>query len=170
MMDFTNPDTLKDHTDGELFYIIKNGHNEMPAEGPRVKTEEAWDRVNYVRGFAKKKEADKKVKEDALRKAKMDAEARKEAEEKTKEEYKAKKEADKKVKEDAERKTRMDAEARKEADKKAKEDAKNGIKNPSPDKIVGKDDKGRTIYEGPRGGRYYINSNGNKEYIKNKGN
>lgn len=27
MMDFTNPDTLKDHTDGELFYIIKNGHN-----------------------------------------------------------------------------------------------------------------------------------------------
>ena len=34
------------------------------------------------------------------------------------------------------------------------------------DKITGKDDKGRTIYEGPRGGRYYINSNGNKTYIK----
>jgi len=54
MMDFTNPDTLKDRTDGELFYIIKNGHNDMPAEGPRVKTEEAWDLVNYVRAFAKK--------------------------------------------------------------------------------------------------------------------
>ena len=40
MMDFTNGDTLKEHTDGELFYIIKNGHNDMPAEGPRVKTEE----------------------------------------------------------------------------------------------------------------------------------
>ena len=34
------------------------------------------------------------------------------------------------------------------------------------DKISGKDDKGRTIYEGPRGGRYYINTNGNKTYIK----
>lgn len=54
MMDFTNPDTLKDRTDGEVFYIIKNGHNDMPAEGPRVKTEEAWDLVNYVRSFAKK--------------------------------------------------------------------------------------------------------------------
>lgn len=54
MMDFTNPDTLKDRTDGEIFYIIKNGHNDMPAEGPRVKTEEAWDLVNYVRAFAKK--------------------------------------------------------------------------------------------------------------------
>ena len=54
MMDFTNPDTLKDRTDGELFYIIKNGHNDMPAEGPRVKTEEGWDLVNYVRAFAKK--------------------------------------------------------------------------------------------------------------------
>ncbi|MCU0447153.1 MAG: hypothetical protein MUE85_19835 [Microscillaceae bacterium] len=34
------------------------------------------------------------------------------------------------------------------------------------DKVVGKDAKGRTIYQGPRGGRYYINSKGNKEYIK----
>lgn len=25
---------------------------------------------------------------------------------------------------------------------------------------------GRTIYEGPRGGNYYINSNGNKTYIR----
>jgi colicin import membrane protein len=34
------------------------------------------------------------------------------------------------------------------------------------DRVVGTDDKGRTIYEGPRGGHYYINQNGNKEYIK----
>ena len=27
---------------------------------------------------------------------------------------------------------------------------------------------GRTIYTGPRGGRYYINSNGNKTYIRKK--
>lgn len=60
MMDFTNPDTLKDRTDGEIFYIIKNGHNDMPAEGPRVKTEENWDLVNLVRSFAKK-DADTKT-------------------------------------------------------------------------------------------------------------
>jgi mono/diheme cytochrome c family protein len=53
--DFTNPATLKDRTDGELFYIIKNGHQDMPPEGPRVKTEENWDLVNYVRSLAKKK-------------------------------------------------------------------------------------------------------------------
>jgi cytochrome c len=56
--DFTDPATLKDHTDGEIFYVIKNGHNDMPAEGPRVKTEENWDLVNYVRSFAKKKDAE----------------------------------------------------------------------------------------------------------------
>lgn len=36
----------------------------------------------------------------------------------------------------------------------------------STDKVVGTDAKGRTIYEGPRGGHYYINKNGNKEYVK----
>lgn len=45
------------------------------------------------------------------------------------------------------------------------------VNNPNPavksaDKVVGQDAKGRTIYEGPRGGRYYINKNGNKEYVK----
>ena len=61
VVDFTDPATLKDRTDGELFYIIKNGHQDMPPEGPRIKTEEGWDLVNYVRAFAKKKaDADQK--------------------------------------------------------------------------------------------------------------
>src|ERR1019366_4901866 len=34
------------------------------------------------------------------------------------------------------------------------------------DKAIGTDAKGRTIYQGPRGGKYYINKNGNKEYVK----
>jgi mono/diheme cytochrome c family protein len=55
IVDFTNPATLKDRTDGELYYIIKNGHQDMPPEGPRIKTEEGWDLVNYVRSLAKKK-------------------------------------------------------------------------------------------------------------------
>lgn len=53
--DFTDPATLKDRTDGEIFYIIKNGHQDMPPEGQRIKVEENWDLVNYVRAFAKKK-------------------------------------------------------------------------------------------------------------------
>ena len=59
--DFTDPATLKDRTDGEIFYIIKNGHQDMPPEGPRVKVEENWDLVNYVRSLSKKKsDADQK--------------------------------------------------------------------------------------------------------------
>lgn len=34
------------------------------------------------------------------------------------------------------------------------------------DKTIGTDAKGRTIYQGPRGGKYYITKNGNKEYEK----
>jgi mono/diheme cytochrome c family protein len=51
--DFTDPNTLKDRTDGEVFYIIKNGHEAMPAEGDRLKPDEFWDLVNYVRSLAK---------------------------------------------------------------------------------------------------------------------
>ena len=53
--DFTDPATLKDRTDGEIFYIIKNGHQDMPPEGERIKPEENWDLVNYVRSLAKPK-------------------------------------------------------------------------------------------------------------------
>lgn len=34
------------------------------------------------------------------------------------------------------------------------------------DKVVSTDAKGRTIYQGPKGGQYYINASGTKEYIK----
>ncbi len=53
--DFTDPATLKDRTDGEIFYIIKNGHQDMPPEGDRIKPEENWDLVNYVRSLSKGK-------------------------------------------------------------------------------------------------------------------
>ena len=53
--DFTDPATLKDHTDGEIFYVIKKGHQDMPPEGDRVKVQENWDLVNYVRSLSKGK-------------------------------------------------------------------------------------------------------------------
>jgi mono/diheme cytochrome c family protein len=59
--DFTDPATLRDRTDGEIFYIIKTGHQDMPPEGQRIKVEENWDLVNYVRAFPKKNaDADQK--------------------------------------------------------------------------------------------------------------
>jgi mono/diheme cytochrome c family protein len=54
MHDQSDPVTLKDRTDGELFYIINKGKDQMPAEGDRVKDEIVWDMVNYIRTFAKK--------------------------------------------------------------------------------------------------------------------
>ncbi len=54
MKNHTDPATLKNLTDGELFYLIKKGKDQMPPEGDRVKNEEIWDMVNYVRSFAKK--------------------------------------------------------------------------------------------------------------------
>lgn len=58
--DFTDPATLKDRTDGEVFYILKNGHGNMPAEGDRVKTNQLWDLVNYTRSLSKKKAPEEK--------------------------------------------------------------------------------------------------------------
>jgi hypothetical protein len=42
LADFTDPSTLKDRTDREIFYLIENGHQDMPAKGERIKPEENW--------------------------------------------------------------------------------------------------------------------------------
>jgi mono/diheme cytochrome c family protein len=52
--DFTNPDALKNRTDGELFYVIRHGRGEMPPEGDRAKDDDIWHLVNYIRSLAKK--------------------------------------------------------------------------------------------------------------------
>ena len=54
LKDYRDPASLKDMTDGDLFYIIKNGKGEMSGEGDRSKPEEIWNLVNYVRSMAKK--------------------------------------------------------------------------------------------------------------------
>jgi mono/diheme cytochrome c family protein len=52
--DLTDPAVLKDHTDGALFYILNNGHGDMPREGNRAKPQQLWDLVNYIRSLARK--------------------------------------------------------------------------------------------------------------------
>jgi mono/diheme cytochrome c family protein len=54
MKDWRDPNALLTRTDGELFYIIKNGDGPMPAEGDRAKTDDLWNMVVMVRSFAKK--------------------------------------------------------------------------------------------------------------------
>lgn len=49
--DFTKANSK---TDGELFAIIQKGKGDMPPEGPRAKTDDIWNLVNYIRAFAKK--------------------------------------------------------------------------------------------------------------------
>ena len=52
---FTNADAMKNRTDGELFYITRNGKDpDMPPEDNRAKDEDVWNMVNYIRSFAKK--------------------------------------------------------------------------------------------------------------------
>ncbi len=54
MKDWSNPAALATKTDGELFYIIKNGEGAMPAEGDRAKDADLWNMVLLVRSFSKK--------------------------------------------------------------------------------------------------------------------
>jgi len=54
LRDFNDIEAMKSVRDGEMFYIIKNGQNKMPAEGDRLKNDDLWNMVSYVRSFAKK--------------------------------------------------------------------------------------------------------------------
>jgi cytochrome c len=52
--DFTNPDTLKDRTDGEIFAIIGVGKDPMPGQAGRMTEPQRWNLVNYLRALSGK--------------------------------------------------------------------------------------------------------------------
>jgi mono/diheme cytochrome c family protein len=54
LKDWRDPASLKDMTDGELFYIISKGRGKMPSGDQQMKPEEIWTMVHYVRSFAEK--------------------------------------------------------------------------------------------------------------------
>jgi mono/diheme cytochrome c family protein len=54
LKDYTDPAALKGLSDGEIFYIIKNGKGQMTGEGDRAKPEDIWNMVVLLRSFAKK--------------------------------------------------------------------------------------------------------------------
>lgn len=54
MKDYTNPATLKDYSDGELFYLIRHGKDKMPGEEEaRAKPDDVWNLVILLRSFGK---------------------------------------------------------------------------------------------------------------------
>jgi mono/diheme cytochrome c family protein len=54
LKDYTDPAALKGLSDGEIFYIIKDGKGQMTGEGARLNTDGVWNMVILVRSFAKK--------------------------------------------------------------------------------------------------------------------
>jgi mono/diheme cytochrome c family protein len=59
LKDYRDPASLKDLTDGELFYIIEKGKGQMTGEGDREKPDEIWNMVNYLRSLSKRKASPK---------------------------------------------------------------------------------------------------------------
>jgi mono/diheme cytochrome c family protein len=54
LRDFRDAVALKDMTDGDIYNIINNGKGKMMGEEGRLKPDEIWDIVNFVRSLPKK--------------------------------------------------------------------------------------------------------------------
>lgn len=50
--DFTNSEVQKKRTDGELHYILTEGHGRMPGQKTRLRPEQKWGMINYIRTLA----------------------------------------------------------------------------------------------------------------------
>ena len=47
--DMTDPEIQKNRSDGDLFYILTQGHGDMPGDGERLPADWRWDMINYIR-------------------------------------------------------------------------------------------------------------------------
>ena len=54
LKDFREADALKDLSDADIYKIINNGKGKMMGEEGRLKPDEIWDVVNFVRSLSKK--------------------------------------------------------------------------------------------------------------------
>ena len=57
MRDYHDPASLKDMTDGELFYILSKGKGDMPEEGDRMDANQRWQLIIFIRSLASKQPA-----------------------------------------------------------------------------------------------------------------
>lgn len=58
LSDYRDPNALKAMTDGALFYVLKKGCDQMPGEEGRMKENQMWNLVNYIRSLARKETAE----------------------------------------------------------------------------------------------------------------
>jgi hypothetical protein len=50
--DFTDPAQRSGRSDGDLFYILTNGHGDMPGEGEdRLSETVRWNMITYIRSL-----------------------------------------------------------------------------------------------------------------------
>lgn len=54
LLDYRDPGSLKDMTDGEIYSLIANGKGQMSGEAGRMPPAQIWNVVNYVRSLGKK--------------------------------------------------------------------------------------------------------------------
>jgi mono/diheme cytochrome c family protein len=54
LRDLRDAQTLKDLSDGDIYSLINNGKGKMMGEEGRLKPDEIWDIVNFVRSLSKK--------------------------------------------------------------------------------------------------------------------
>jgi mono/diheme cytochrome c family protein len=57
MKDYRDASALKDFSDGALFYVLEKGKGKMPGQEGRMKADQKWNLVNYIRTLAKKEAA-----------------------------------------------------------------------------------------------------------------
>ncbi len=58
MVDYTDPKTLATMQDQDMFKIIRDGKDKMPAEDAgRAKDDEVWNLIVYIRNFSKNQPA-----------------------------------------------------------------------------------------------------------------
>jgi len=62
LKDWRDPESLKKWTDGELFYVLDKGKRHMPGQENRMKEDQKWHLVNFIRSLAKKEAASKETK------------------------------------------------------------------------------------------------------------
>ncbi len=51
MPNFTRRESQKARTDGEFFYIITEGHDKMPGQKARLRPEQKWNLINFIRSL-----------------------------------------------------------------------------------------------------------------------
>ena len=52
IVDFTDAKPMKQRMDGALFFLITKGRRKMPEQGSRMKDEQMWHLVNFIRSLA----------------------------------------------------------------------------------------------------------------------